>query len=167
MYKYYSFLGFFPTKHNEERELHTEIFNNIPHFIKNVCTRNPIRVDISTTRHLLHRGGAFLWVDNMIRETFLPHLFFGKTKFLSPIVLSLSMVPLKKSRLRILNPVTSAKETYLSSQWGSEELIRNVKEGGAFSNTDHLWGIGEERRDRQKTKLTQMTLHSRVWLETS
>ena len=36
MYKYYSHLGFFPIKHNEEgKDVHNEIFNNIPHFIKN------------------------------------------------------------------------------------------------------------------------------------
>ena len=29
---------------------------------------------------------AFLGVDKMIQETFLPRLFFGKTKTLSPIV---------------------------------------------------------------------------------
>ena len=35
MYKHYSFLGFYPIKHNEEgKYTHNEIFNNIPHFIK-------------------------------------------------------------------------------------------------------------------------------------
>ena len=34
MYQYYSRLGFFPIKHNEEgKYIHNEIFNNIPHFI--------------------------------------------------------------------------------------------------------------------------------------
>ena len=38
MYKYYSCLGFFPIKHNEEgKENHNEIFNIIPHFIKTIC----------------------------------------------------------------------------------------------------------------------------------
>ena len=37
MYKYYSRLGFIPIKHNEEvKEVHNEIFINIPHFIK-IC----------------------------------------------------------------------------------------------------------------------------------
>ena len=36
MYKYYSHLGFSPIKHDwEGKDVHNEIFNNIPHFIKN------------------------------------------------------------------------------------------------------------------------------------
>ena len=36
MYKYYSCIGFFPIKNNEEvKDVHNEIFNNIPHFVKN------------------------------------------------------------------------------------------------------------------------------------
>ena len=36
MYKYYSRFGFLPIKHNEKgKYIHNEIFNNIPHFIKN------------------------------------------------------------------------------------------------------------------------------------
>ena len=36
MYTYYSCLGFFPSKQNEEgKYIQNKIFNNIPHFIKN------------------------------------------------------------------------------------------------------------------------------------
>ena len=36
MYKYHSRLEFLPIKHNEEvKYIHNEIFNNMPHFIKN------------------------------------------------------------------------------------------------------------------------------------
>ena len=36
MYQYNSYLGFLPIKHNVEgKTIHNEIFNNIPHFIKN------------------------------------------------------------------------------------------------------------------------------------
>ena len=36
MYKYYSFIGFSPIIHNgEEKTIQNELFNNIPHFIKN------------------------------------------------------------------------------------------------------------------------------------
>ena len=31
-------------------------------------------------------GGAFAVVEKMIRETFLPNIFFGKRKSLSPII---------------------------------------------------------------------------------
>ena len=57
---------------------------------------------------------------------------------------------IKVTRLGLLNPVTLTKEKYLSYQWGSAELIRAVTGGGAFSNTDHLRTLGEERRDGQK-----------------
>ena len=36
IYKYYSRLGFIPTKQKQDgKQIHNEIFNNIPHFIKN------------------------------------------------------------------------------------------------------------------------------------
>ena len=36
MCKYYSCIGILPIKHNEEgKYVHNEIFENIPHFIKN------------------------------------------------------------------------------------------------------------------------------------
>ena len=89
-------------------------------------------------------GDAFTGVKEIIRETFLPRLFFIKTKTLSPIVGTLSMMPVKKAILGLLNPLTSAKEKYLSSQQGSAELIRYVTgEVGAFSNVDHLRALGE------------------------
>ena len=46
----------------------------------------------------------------MIRETFLPRLFFGKKKTLSLVVGDLSKIPVKKAGLGILNPVTLAQE---------------------------------------------------------
>ena len=58
----------------------------------------------------------------------------------------------KKSRLGLLNPVTSAKEKYLGFQRGSAELIWAVTGRGAFSNANHLLGIGEERGDGQKNQ---------------
>ena len=86
----------------------------------------------------------------MIRENFLPRLFFGKTKTLSPIVGDLSKISFKKYRLGLLNPVTSSQENYLSSQRGSAELVRAVTGGGEFSNAEHLRTLCEERRDGKK-----------------
>ena len=86
----------------------------------------------------------------MIQETFLPRLFFGNTKTLSPIVETLSIMPIKVDRLGLLNPVTPAKEIYRSSQWGSMELIRVVTGAGALSNADYLRTLREERRVRKK-----------------
>ena len=61
---------------------------------------------------------AFVEVEKIIWETFLPHLFFRNTKTLSSIVGALSTMTVKKSGLGIFNPVTLAHENYLSSQWG-------------------------------------------------
>ena len=69
-------------------------------------------------------------VEKMIHKTFLPRLLFGKAKTLSPAIGALSMMPVSKAVLGLLNPVTSAKENYLSSTQGSAELIRAVTGGG-------------------------------------
>ena len=69
----------------------------------------------------------------MIGETFLPRLFFGKTKTLSPAVGFISNMTVRKDGLVLLNPVTSAQEKYLSSTQGSAELIRAVSGGGGVS----------------------------------
>ena len=52
MYKYYSSLGFYPIKHNDEgKDIHNEMFNNIQHFIK-----NPLHVDcIQDDKVILHK----------------------------------------------------------------------------------------------------------------
>ena len=52
-------------------------------------------------------GDLFAGVEKMTRETFLPRLFFGNTKTLSPVVGALSMIPVSKAGLGLLNPVTS------------------------------------------------------------
>ena len=57
-------------------------------------------------------------VEKIIRKTFLPLLFFGKSKTLSPIVGALSTISVQKSGPGLLNPVTSSQEKCLSSQWG-------------------------------------------------
>ena len=49
----------------------------------------------------------FVGVEKMIRETFLPHIFFGKMKTLSPVVGALSMMTVSKAGLGLLNPVKS------------------------------------------------------------
>ena len=85
----------------------------------------------------------------MVRETFLPCIFFRNTKSLSPIVGALSTMLINKSVLGLLNPVTSVKEKYLSSHQESAELVRSVTGVGALSDVDHLLALREERRDCQ------------------
>ena len=74
----------------------------------------------------------------MILETFLPRLFFGKTKTLSLILGALSTMPVKKYGMVLLDLVISAQYKYLSSHQGSAELVRAVTGGESFSNADHL-----------------------------
>ena len=56
----------------------------------------------------------------------MPCLFFGKSKFLSSIVGTLSTMAVKKSGFGIQNAVTSDDEKFLISQRTSTELIRAV-----------------------------------------
>ena len=57
----------------------------------------------------------FTGVEKVICETFLPRLFFGNTKTLSPVIGALIKVLVSKAGLGFLNPVTSDQENYLSS----------------------------------------------------
>ena len=95
---------------------------------------------------------AFAGVYKIIWETFLPRLFFGTTKSLSPIVGSLSMVPVKKYLLELLNPVMSAKDKYLGLQQSSVEIIWAVMGVGEFSNADQILSVREESQDSNKTR---------------
>ena len=61
-------------------------------------------------------------------------------------------MPVNESGLGLLNPVTSAKEKYLSSKWVSAELIWDMMGVGAFSDTNRLLALREERCDRQKDR---------------
>ena len=88
----------------------------------------------------------------MIQETFLPCIFFGKTKYLFPIVVYLTTMPVKKSGLGLLNPVTSANDKYLSFQKASTKFIQDVMRGGAFSGANHLLVFREERRNGEKKR---------------
>ena len=97
-------------------------------------------------------GELFAGVEKLIRETFLPRLFFGKTKTLSPVVRALSTMPVKKARLGILNPLISAQDKYLISTRGRTELKRAVTGGGELFNAGHLHTLSEEQCDRKKDR---------------
>ena len=86
----------------------------------------------------------------MIRETFLPRLFLGKTKTLSPIVEALRTMPVKKYGIGILNLVMREQEIHLSSQRGSAELVHVMMGVGELSNTEHLQTLSEGRHDEKK-----------------
>ena len=59
----------------------------------------------------------------MPQETFMPRLFFGNSKTLSPIAGTLSKMPVKKYGLGLLNPVTSVNENFISLQCEITEFI--------------------------------------------
>ena len=40
VYKYYYFIGLLPMKYNDKGNIYNEIFNNIPHFVKNSLHAN-------------------------------------------------------------------------------------------------------------------------------
>ena len=88
-------------------------------------------------------GDLLVGLGKMIRETFLPRLFFRKTKTISSVVGYLSTMMARKSGLGLLNPATSVKEKYLISMRGSAELIQAMAGGGEISNADHLRTLSE------------------------
>ena len=98
--------------------------------------RNTIRVDISATRHLGHRG-CICGIGENDALNRLPHICFGKTKPFSPIVEALSTMTVKKDGLGLMNTVTASRKKYLSYQRGSAELILTALGGGALSNANH------------------------------
>ena len=60
-------------------------------------------------------GDLFAGVEKMIREIFLPCLFFVNTKTLSPVLGALSTMSVRKAVLGLLNPVKTYQENYLIS----------------------------------------------------
>ena len=86
---------------------------------------------------------VFAGVEKMFWENVLPRIFFVKTKTLSLVVGALSTMTVNEPGLGLLNPVTSEREKYLSSRRGSAVLIWTLAGGGAFSNVDNLWTLGE------------------------
>ena len=93
----------------------------------------------------------------MLRETFLPRLFLVKSKSFSPIVVNISTIPVKKSGLDLLNPMTSVNKKYLSLQRASTELLKYVTGEVNFSNANHLLVLREEKRDGKKSGMTATT----------
>ena len=92
----------------------------------------------------------FAGVENFLQETFLPCLFFGKSKTSPPLIGSLSMLPVNKSGMGLHNPVASVKDKYNSLLCLSCKLIGTVTGERAFSNADHVQVVKGERWDGKK-----------------
>ena len=149
----------------------TETWERNIHTISKTAGGNPQESDavvvcvIQSERIFLQHGtkntgDAFSGVEKMLWETFLPRLFFAKSKYLSPIVGTLSKMPVKKSGLGLLNPLTSANEKYLISQRASTELIRYLTGEGKLSNSDHPWCSGKKGMTDRKAVITPTTPNS-------
>ena len=86
-------------------------------------------------------GYVFTGVKKLLWETFLPRLFIVKSKYLPPIVESLSTILDKKSGLGLQNMVTSANERILSLKRASTELIRDGMGESEFSIADNVQAV--------------------------
>ena len=97
-------------------------------------------------------GYTFAGGGNIISETFLHRLFFGESKYLPPIIGTLSTMPVKKSGLGLQYPVTPASEKYLSFLRTRSKLIGYVTGERSFSTDGHLMVFREERHDGPKIR---------------
>ena len=112
-------------------------------------------------------GHAFTGLEKLLWETFLPRLFFCKSKYIPPIVGTLSTIPVKRSGLDLPKPVISANERFLSSQRASMELILAVMGGNEFSTSDHLQAFKEENTEVKKSGMASMMSNYRKLLRNS
>ena len=89
-------------------------------------------------------GFAFTGIKKILRETFLPRLFFGNTPPLPLAVGTLITMLVRKSGLGLQNTVASAHKKIESSQRVSVKLINAVTGEIDFSVTEHLRSVSEE-----------------------
>ena len=73
-----------------------------------------------------YMGNTFEGVEDILWETFLPRLFFGKSKSISPLMGTLSTIPAKKISLGLQEPSTPPNKKYLSLLCTSSNLIGAV-----------------------------------------
>ena len=81
----------------------------------------------------------------MLWKNFLTRIFFGRSKTLSSNIGTLNTMPVNKSGLCLLNPVTSMNEKYLCFQHTSTDFIQAVTGEGAFYNANNLLALREVR----------------------
>ena len=98
-------------------------------------------------------GYAFAGVEKIFQETFSPHIFFRKYKYLPPIVLTLITMSVNKYGLGLEDLMTSANKKYLSLLHPIRKLIGAVTGEREFSTADNHLVLREERLDRQKNPL--------------
>ena len=89
-------------EHNQDQIYHGEIS---PVKLRHGGTCDPIRVDIlqCVTNNT---EDAFAGVEKLLWGGKLPHLLFRKSKYLTPLIGTLSTMPVKKYSLGLQNTVT-------------------------------------------------------------
>ena len=95
---------------------------------------------------------VFAGVENIIRETFLPRILFGKYKYLPHIVGTLSNMKLRKYVLGLQAPVTKYNEKHLSLLRTIRKLIEYITGETSFSTANNVLDLREEIRYRQKIR---------------
>ena len=113
-----------------------------PGELRHSVTCSPIRMDISSTRHLVHRihlrGSGGNDSGNLFASSFLQ-------KDENPLPNSRNSKYNAGQESRTGTPEFSDISTVevLKIPAGSVELVRYVTSGGSFSNADHLWTLSE------------------------
>ena len=92
-------------------------------------------------------GQEFAGVEKVMREMFLPRLFFRKSKNLPPVVGTISMLPLKKDGMGLHKPVTPAVYKYINFIHAIYDLVGAVMGEREFSTADHIQAVKKERWD--------------------
>ena len=90
----------------------------------------------------------------------MPCLLFRKSKYLPPIIGTLSTITVEKSSLGLQFPVTSENEKYPSSLHAISKLIGAVTGASAFQPSTNFWRSGKkfvipEKDDANGVKLKE------------
>ena len=100
-----------------------------------------------------YTGQTFLGLEKVLREMFLPRIFFGKSKPPPPIVGSLSTFPTKKSGMGLQNHVMSEKDKCTSLICASDNMIGALKGKRFFPITDNI------REVKGRVVMKKITVH--------
>ena len=77
----------------------------------NVAVECAIQLEWIYLQHVMdNTRDVFASMEKLLQENFFPCLFLGKSKSLTPLIGTLSTVPVTKSVLGLQNPMTSANE---------------------------------------------------------
>ena len=102
-------------------------------------------------------------MEKLFGKTLLPLLSFRKSKYLPPIVGTLSTIMVKKSGIGIQDPVTSANNKCLSLIHASSELIDSITgERENIPTPITFWRSGRKGVMKEKTGMTPTKPNSRA-----